>query len=61
VQGNDITVSNLPSSIPANGSASITVSWDTSGLAPGTYHGLVLMGPAAAPGLLQLPVEVNVE
>lgn len=61
VQGNDITVSNLPSFIPAGGSATMTVSWDTTGLAPGTYSGLVLMGPAAAPGLLQLPVEVVVQ
>jgi hypothetical protein len=61
VQGYDVTVSNLPSEIPANGSATMTVNWDTTGYAPGTYYGLILTGPADAPALLQIPVEVIVE
>ena len=60
VEGYDVTVTNLPPSIPAGGSASITVNWDTTGFSPGTYHGLVLMGPAEAPGLFQLPVVITV-
>ncbi|RMH00310.1 MAG: hypothetical protein D6706_04270 [Chloroflexi bacterium] len=60
VQGTDVSVSNLPAAIPAGGSASITVDWDTTGFAPGTYFGLILMGPSDAPGLFQIPVEVTV-
>ncbi|VAW32979.1 hypothetical protein MNBD_CHLOROFLEXI01-1171, partial [hydrothermal vent metagenome] len=60
VQGSDVVVSNLPASIPAGGSATIDVAWDTSGFASGSYSGLILMGPAEAPGLLQIPVEVTV-
>ncbi|MFQ6100615.1 MAG: S8 family serine peptidase [Anaerolineae bacterium] len=60
VQGYDVTVTDLPPSIPAGGSGTITVNWDTSGKASGTYYGLVLMGPAEAPGLLQVPVEITV-
>lgn len=60
VQGSDVLVSNLPSSIPAGGSATIDVNWDTTGFASGTYTGLILMGPAEAPGLLQVPVEITV-
>lgn len=61
VQGNDVTVSDLPSSIPAGGSATLTVNWATAGKAPGTYYGLVLMGPADAPALFRAPVEVTIE
>ena len=60
VQGTDIEVSDLPASIPAGGSDTVTVSWDTTGKAPGTYVGLILMGPAEAPGLLAVPVEIEV-
>jgi hypothetical protein len=60
VQGYDVTATNLPASIPAGGSATLTVEWDTTGFAPGTYYGLVLMGPAEAPGLFQVPVEISV-
>ena len=60
VQGTNVSVSNLPASIPAGGSATIDVNWDTTGFAAGTYYGLILMGPSAAPGLLQLPVEITV-
>jgi hypothetical protein len=60
VQGSDVSVSNLPPSIPAGGSATVDVNWDTTGFASGTYDGLILMGPAEAPGLLQVPVEITV-
>lgn len=60
VQGYDVTVSNLPPSIPAGGSGTLAVNWDTTGFAPGTYYGLILMGPAEAPGLFQIPVEITV-
>ena len=55
-----MTVSNLPASIPAGGTATIDVNWDTTGFASGKYFGLILMGPAEAPGLLQVPVEITV-
>jgi len=61
VQGYDVTVSDVPSHIPAGGTATLTVQWDTTGKAPGTYYGLVLMGPITAPGLLEVPVEIVVE
>lgn len=60
VQGFDVAVTALPAAIPAGGSGAVTVAWDTTGFAAGTYYGLVLMGPAEAPGLLQLPVEITV-
>jgi len=60
VQGYDVWVSDLPASIPAGGSDTLMVHWDTSGFAAGTYYGLVLMGPAEAPGLFQIPVEITV-
>ncbi|MCB8979724.1 MAG: S8 family serine peptidase [Ardenticatenaceae bacterium] len=60
VQGTAVSVNNLPSSIPAGGSATIDVMWDTTGFASGTYSGLILMGPAEAPGLLQVPVEITI-
>jgi hypothetical protein len=60
VQGADVSVSNLPASIPVGGSASIDVNWDTTGFAAGTYYGLILMGPAEAPGLLSVPVEITI-
>ena len=60
VQGSDVTVSNLPASIPAGSSATMDVNWDTTGFAPGTYYGLILMGPAEAPGLLSVPVEITI-
>lgn len=60
VQGYDVSATNLPASIAPGGSATITVEWDTTGFAPGTYNGLVLMGPADAPGLLPVPVEITV-
>jgi hypothetical protein len=60
VQGYDVSVSNLPAAIPAGGSATVTVSWDASALGPGTYGGVVLMGPSDAPALFQIPVMVSV-
>jgi hypothetical protein len=60
VQGSDVVVSNLPAAIPAGGSATVDVAWDTTGFASGSYSGLILMGPAEAPGLLQVPVEITV-
>jgi len=60
VQGFDLTVDDLPSRIRPGETATITVNWDTTGKAPGIYSGLILMGPAAAPGLLQAPVKITV-
>lgn len=60
VQGYDITVTDAPASILAGGSGELTVEWDTTGFAPGTYEGAVLTGPADAPGLIQIPAVVTV-
>ena len=37
-----------------------SVAWDASGLAAGTYRGLVAIGTAEAPGVLRVPLEVTV-
>ncbi len=60
VQGLDMTASNLPSRIDPGQTATFKVNWNTTGKAPGTYAGLILMGPAAAPRLLQVPVRIVV-
>ena len=60
VQGTDVTVSGLAASIPAGGSDTFTVAWDTAGLAAGTYRGFVTLGTAEAPGVLRLPLEVTI-
>ena len=60
VQGTDVTVAGLASSLPAGGSDTFTIAWNTTGKAPGTYRGLVLLGPAEAPVSLAIPVEVTV-
>jgi hypothetical protein len=60
VQGYDITITNLPGSIPAGGSGEITVHWDSSGKPSGIYYGLVLIGVADAPALFQVPLEIVV-
>lgn len=60
VQGSDISAVSSTSFIRAGGSGQITVSWDLTGRPAGTYRGLVVLGPRAAPGLLAVPVEVVV-
>ncbi len=60
VQGFGVTAANLPGRIRPGQPATISVNWDATGKAPGTYSGLVLIGPDAAPGLLQLPVTISV-
>ncbi|KPV53844.1 hypothetical protein SE17_07270 [Kouleothrix aurantiaca] len=60
IQGTDVRLSGLPSSIPAGGSATLTVAWDASGKPAGTYKGVVFFGPAAAPTLFRVPVTVTV-
>lgn len=60
IQGNDITVTALPDAIPAGGSGTMTASWDAASLAPGTYKGLIILGPSYAPALFRVPLEVTV-
>ncbi len=60
IQGYDLTVTKLPNSIPAGATGTVSVEWDTTGFASGTYNGIVTMGPAKAPGLFEVPVEVLV-
>ncbi len=61
IQGNDISVTCVTQSIPAGGSGVIEAAIDTTGFNPGTYYGMILLGPSAAPGLLIVPVEITVE
>lgn len=60
VQGFDVNVTSLPDDILAGSSGVLTIEWDVTGFEPGTYGGLVLLGPSAGPGLLQVPIEVTV-
>ena len=60
VQGTDVTVSGLAASIPAGGSDTFQVAWSTAGKPAGTYDGLVILGPAGAPGLFRIPVTITV-
>ena len=60
VQGTAVSVSGLAASIPAGGSDTFAVAWDTTGLASGTYHGFVALGTVEAPGVVRMPVEVTV-
>jgi hypothetical protein len=41
IQGTDVTVTGLVGSLPAGGSDTFSVAWDTSGKPVGTYDGLV--------------------
>jgi hypothetical protein len=61
IEGYDISIVSAPASIPAGGEGEIQILVDTTGFAPGMYYGLVMLGPAAAPALLQVPVEIMVE
>ena len=60
IQGADVRLSGLPGSIPAGGSATLTVAWDATGKPAGSYQGVLFFGPAAAPTLFRLPIEVTV-
>jgi hypothetical protein len=60
IQGTDVTVTGLVGSLSAGGSDTFSVAWDTSGKPAGTYDGLVVLGPADAPGALRIPIEVTV-
>lgn len=60
VQGDDVTVSDVPEEIPAGGQATLTINWDATGKEPGTYRGFVFMGPSAAPALLRVPLTITV-
>lgn len=65
VQGTDLTVTGLPDGgVPAGTDVTLTVEFDRSGdpmVAGETYKGLLLLGPAEAPGALQVPVELTRE
>jgi hypothetical protein len=60
VQGYDISILSSPASIPAGGSGVIQITVNTTGFAPGVYYGMVMLGPEAAPALLQVPIEFTV-
>ncbi len=60
VQGTGLTAE-APASVEAGSPAEVTIGWDTEGLEPGEYEGLVVVGPEAASGLFQIPVTVTVE
>jgi hypothetical protein len=60
VQGFDISVDSAPGAILAGGNGDLTVGWDITGRAAGTYGGLILFGPLEAPGLFSVPLEVVV-
>ena len=61
IQGTNLTITDMPEEILADETGVIDISWDATGNEPGTYVGLVLMGPEDAPGLLSVPVEITIE
>jgi hypothetical protein len=61
IQGFDLSVSRVPSGpIIAGRTYHFDLAWKTAGFAPGTYSGLVLLGPPQAPGAVTVPVTVTV-
>jgi hypothetical protein len=61
VQGDDLSVGGLPvGAISPGVPYEFDVIYDASGFDPGTYYGLVLLGPPEAPGAVAIPVEVTV-
>ena len=60
VQGTDVTVTGLASSIPAGGSDTFEVAWSVAGKPAGVYQGFVMLGPTGAPGLFRIPLEITV-
>ena len=60
VQGTDVTVTGLAPSIGAGGSDTFEIAWSAAGKPAGTYQGIVLLGPTAAPGLFRIPIEITV-
>jgi hypothetical protein len=61
IEGYDISIVSTPANIPAGTEGVINIAVDTTGFAPGKYYGLIMLGPAAAPGMLQVPVDITVE
>jgi hypothetical protein len=60
VQGTDISASAQSGPLSAGQVKEITVSWNLSGRPPGVYHGVVLLGPPEAPGLISVPIEITI-
>ena len=61
IQGNDVTVSDIPDSLPADGTATFSISWDVTDKETGTYNGLVFIGVEGASELFTIPLEITVE
>jgi uncharacterized repeat protein (TIGR01451 family) len=60
VQGNGLSVSGVPSgSISANTPINFTVNYTTTNIIPGTWEGLLFIGPASAPTAIEVPVYVT--
>jgi subtilisin family serine protease len=55
------TFEEAPAGVEAGSPAEVAVSWDTEGLEPGEYEGLVVVGPEVAAGLFRIPVTVTIE
>jgi uncharacterized repeat protein (TIGR01451 family) len=60
IQGNRLSVSGVPSgAINANTPITFTVNYTTTNVIPGTWEGLLFIGPASAPTAIEVPVYVT--
>jgi hypothetical protein len=60
IQGNDLTVTNLPTGrIAADHEVTFTLNVNPN-LAEGSWYGVLMVGPAEAPGVIEVPVSVLV-
>jgi hypothetical protein len=60
IQGTMLTVSNLPvGPIPARTTVNFNLNYDLSGLAAGTWQGILFVGPINAPTAVAVPVRIT--
>jgi hypothetical protein len=61
VQGDSFTISGVPSGAVQSGQRyTFTIDMDAAGYEPGTYSGLIAVGPPQGPAAILIPVTVNV-
>jgi hypothetical protein len=59
IQGNDLTVTGLPSgAVPAGTSVTLDVAY-TKAMTAGQYFGELLLGPSEAPAALKIPITIT--
>ena len=61
IQGDNLTISDLPDSLPEDGTATFTIRWETTDKEPGIYNGLVFIGVEGASELFTIPLKITIE